>query len=212
MSVMWALSRFTKIAYIHLLTICKSFIWHHLDYGSIYYQPKCFILSKPQPIQCDPALGIAGAKRVASRERSYHELGLGTIVKRRWHKKLGCFSKIVRNECSKYQVKTIPTFMSTYNTRNTNNIPLFKVKRNFENCFYLLPLLNGTNWTKIFAIQKVWTFSKRSLLKLIFVSLSLTIAFKIHLTQFVINILKRKLISFFAMLIIQTKDQLPWIP
>ena len=51
--------------------------------GAYIINQNASFYQKPQPIQCDPALAIAGAKRVASRERSYHDLGLETIVKRR---------------------------------------------------------------------------------------------------------------------------------
>ena len=40
-------------------------------------------------------------------------------------------------KCPKHLFNIIPTFVSTYNTRNTNNIPLFKVNHNFfRNSFF----------------------------------------------------------------------------
>ena len=58
-------------------------------------------------------------------------------MKKRWYRKLCCFFKIFRYKCPKYLFNVIPTFVSTYNTRNSHNFPLFKVKHNFfQNPFF----------------------------------------------------------------------------
>ena len=69
--------------------------------------------------------GCNGRYKRDFKEKLYNALGLETSDKRRW------------------------------NSRNTNNIPLFKVKPNsFENPVSLLRLLNGTNWTKYSQFRK----------------------------------------------------------
>ena len=69
--------------------------------------------------------------RGTSKERVYDKLGLETLEQRKYYRKLCCFFKIFRNKCPKYLFSIIPTSVSIYNTKNTNNIRLFKVKRNF---------------------------------------------------------------------------------
>ena len=55
--------------------------------------------------------------------------------------------KICRYKCPKYLFNSIPTSVTTYNTRNTNNIPLFKVKHNFfRNSFFPSAVIE---WNKL---------------------------------------------------------------
>ena len=60
-----------------LLTIYKSFIRPHLDYGDVVYdQPSNDAFSnKLETVQCNEALAITGAIKGTSREKLYH-LGL----------------------------------------------------------------------------------------------------------------------------------------
>ena len=122
-----------------LLTIYKSFIRPHLDYGDIIYDQAYTALfhQKIESVQYNLALAITGAIRGISKEKIYHELGLESLEKRRWYRKLCCFYKIVRSQSPQYLFNIIPTFVRPYNTRNANNIPLFKVKHNFfKNSFF----------------------------------------------------------------------------
>ena len=79
--------------------------------------------------QYNSALANTGAVRGTSTEELYHELGLETLEKRRWYKKLCCFFKIFRNH-TKYLFNFIPTPVRLYTTRNVNNNPQFKVIQN----------------------------------------------------------------------------------
>ena len=75
--------------------------------------------------------------RGTSKEKLYHELGLESLGKRRWYRKLCCFYKIFRSQSPQYLFNIIPTSVRPYNTRNANNIPQFKVKHNFfQNSFF----------------------------------------------------------------------------
>ena len=111
-----------------LLTIYRSFIRPHLNYSDIIYDQvyNASFHHKLDSFQYNAALAITGAIRGTSKEKLYDELGLETLEKRRWYRKLCCFFKIFRYKCPKYLFNIIPTFVSTYNTRNTNNSPLFK--------------------------------------------------------------------------------------
>ena len=135
---------------VPLLTIYKSFIIPDLDYGDVIYDQTCNVSfhQKLESIQYNSVLAIMGAIRGTSTEKLYNELGLETLEKRRWYRKLCCFYKVYKSHSLKYLFNIIPVTVSRYNTRNTNNIPQFKVKQNFfRNSFSLLRSLNGTNWT-----------------------------------------------------------------
>ena len=69
-----------------LLTIYKSYIRPHLDYGDVIYdQPHndsfCRMI---ESVQYNAALAITGAIKGSSRERLYQELGLESLSDRRW--------------------------------------------------------------------------------------------------------------------------------
>ena len=117
-----------------LLTIYKSFIRPHLDYGDVIYD-QAYTASfhqKIESVQYNSALAITGAIRGTSKEKLYHELGLESLEKRRWCRKLFCFYKIFRSQSPQYIFNIIPTFVRPYNTRNANNVPQFKVKQFFQ--------------------------------------------------------------------------------
>ena len=66
-----------------LLTIYKSFIRPHLDYGDIIYDQayNASFHQKLDSIQYNAALAITGAIRGTSKEKLYDELGLETLEK-----------------------------------------------------------------------------------------------------------------------------------
>ena len=72
-----------------LITIYESFVRPHLDYGDIIYdQPNNASLSdKIESVQYNAVLAITGAIKEISKERLYQELGLESLMDRRW---LGC--------------------------------------------------------------------------------------------------------------------------
>ena len=132
-----------------LLTFYKSFIRPHLDYGGIIYDQayNASFHSKPDSIQYNATLAITGAVRKTSKDKLYDELGWEILEKRIWYRKLCRFFKIFRYKCPKYLFNIILTSVSTYNTRNTNNIPLFKVKHNFfRNSFFASVVME---WNKL---------------------------------------------------------------
>ena len=86
---------------------------------------------------------------------------LGKPLKRKCCKKLLRFFKNFRNKCPKYLLKSISTPVSTHNARNTYKVPLLKKQKFFQNSLFSLRLLNGTNYSSIFGIQKVWISSRK---------------------------------------------------
>ena len=88
-----------------LLTIYKSFIRPHLDYGDIIYDQAYTALfhQKIESVQYNSALAITGAIRRPFKEKIYDELGLESLEeKRRWYRKLCCFYKIFRSQPPQY--------------------------------------------------------------------------------------------------------------
>ena len=83
-----------------LVTIYKTFIRPHLDYGDVLYD-QAFNNSfhaKMESIQHNACLTITGAIRGTSREKIYQELGLESFQLRRWYRKLCLFYKVFRTK------------------------------------------------------------------------------------------------------------------
>ena len=79
-----------------LLSIYKSFIRPHLDYGNIYDKPHNeSFKNKIENIQYKACIAITGAIQRTSREHLYNELGLESLGDRRWYRKLTFFYKIL---------------------------------------------------------------------------------------------------------------------
>ena len=131
------------------LTIYKSFLRSHLDYGDITYDQEYNVSfhQKLESIQYNSAPAITGAIRGTSTEKLYNDLGLETLEKRRWYRKLCCFYKVYKSHSPKYLFNIIPVTVSTFSTRNTDNIPQFKVKHNFfRNSFFPSAVIE---WNKL---------------------------------------------------------------
>ena len=107
-----------------LITIFKSFIKPHLDYGDIIYD-RVYNTSFHQnieSIQYNPTLAIVGAVRGTSREKLYQELGLESLQQRRWYRKLCCVFKIINNQSLSYLFQLVPSPNTKYSL-NSENIP-----------------------------------------------------------------------------------------
>ena len=74
-----------KLHRIALLTIYKSFIRFHHDYGDILYdKPRNYnFKNKMKKFQCRACLATTGGIQGTSRERFYDQIGLYSLVKRR---------------------------------------------------------------------------------------------------------------------------------
>ena len=84
-----------------------------------------------ESIQYNAALAITGAVRGTSREKLYQELGLESLRKRRWYRKLCYFFKIFKGQSPEYLFRIPPSVSKAYKTRTNDKIPLFSGKQNF---------------------------------------------------------------------------------
>ena len=80
-----------------LLTIYKSFVRPHLNYGDVIYdQPNNSRLSdKIESVHYNAALAINGAIRGTSKEKLYQELGLESLKDGRWLRRMSYLYKII---------------------------------------------------------------------------------------------------------------------
>ena len=79
-----------------LLTIFKTFIRPHLDYGHIVYGQayNTSLHLKLELLRYNTCLTITGAIRSTSREKLYEELGLKSLQLHSWYRKLTCLYKL----------------------------------------------------------------------------------------------------------------------
>ena len=99
-----------------LITIFKSFIRPHLDYGDIIYD-RAYNTSFHQnieSIQYNAALAITGAVRGVCREKLYQELGFESLQQRRWYRKLCCLFKIIKRQSPSYLFQLVPSPNTRY--------------------------------------------------------------------------------------------------
>ena len=95
-----------------LVTIYKSFVRPHLDYGDILYD-QTFNNSfheRLESIQYNAALAITGAIRGSSREKLYQELGFVSLQQRRWYRKRCLFYKIIKSQSVKKSNERLTLF------------------------------------------------------------------------------------------------------
>ena len=124
-----------------LITIYKTFIRPHLDYGDVIYD-RAFNESfhqRLESIQYNAAIAITGTIRGTSSEKLFQELGLETLKSRRWFRKLYLFYKILHSKSPSYLFNLIPENNNLYASRSAlnNQIPFFNVKTNFfKNSFF----------------------------------------------------------------------------
>ena len=136
-----------------LLTIYKSFVRPHLDYGDVIYdQPNNSRLSdKIESVQYNAALAITGAIRGTSKEKLYQELRLESLKYRRWLRRMSCLYKIISTKLPPYLYELTPPYKGHIDTLVI--FKLYAVGLHFSKIrFYRLPLLNGINWILILKI------------------------------------------------------------
>ena len=117
-----------KLPWYTLITICKSFVRPHLDYGDIIYdQPNNESLNqKIERIQYNAALAITGAIKETSQSKFKKKLGFESLKFRRWFQKLCTFYKIRTTGVPEYLFDLIPETNHTYNTRSSDNVNILQ--------------------------------------------------------------------------------------
>ena len=93
------------------LTIYKSLIRPHLDYGDIIYD-KTFnesFQAKLESLQYNATLTITGAIKGSSTEKISEKLGLESLKSGRWYRKMSFLYKVLKSESLSYLFNIIPT-------------------------------------------------------------------------------------------------------
>ena len=123
-----------------LLTLYKSYIRPHLDYGDIIYDypGNAAFIQKLESIQYNACLAITGCFRGTSREKLYSELGLESLADRRFYRRILFFYKIVNGLTPSYLRNYLQETPSTLvNLRGRNAIyPLNIRTERFRNTFF----------------------------------------------------------------------------
>ena len=131
------------------MTIYKSFIRLHLDYGDVIYDQAYNVSFQEnvESIQYNAAVAITGTIRDISKEKLFEELELESLQHRRRYRKLYCFYEILKDQSPKYLFNIIPKLNRPYPRRNANDIPHFKVKHSFlKNTFFMSVIIE---WNKL---------------------------------------------------------------
>ena len=105
-----------SLPHVSLLTIYKSFVRPHLDYGDVIYDhPNNFTLSdKIESTQCNAVLAITSAIRETSREKLYHELALESLKNKRRLRRLCYFHKILSTKLPPYLYDLTPPLQRSH--------------------------------------------------------------------------------------------------
>ena len=123
-----------------LLTIYKSFVRPHLDCGDILYDKPNHenFQNKLEKVQYRACLAITDAIQGTSRIKLYDELGLHSLIKRRWCNKLIFFYKIVNGLLPDHSCLDFPSQIN-YSLRSVSTSviknPLPRTK-SFKNTFF----------------------------------------------------------------------------
>ena len=93
-----------------LVTIYKSFINPHLDYGDVIYDQQIndSFTHKIQELQHKAFLAITEAIQGTSRDSLYNELGVESFSSRWWCRKPCVIFKLWPTQCPKYFFDIIP--------------------------------------------------------------------------------------------------------
>ena len=149
-----------------LLTIYKSFVRPHLDYGDIIYDnPENETLNKLENVKYQACLAITGTFQGTSRESLYRDLGLECLQTRRWYRKMIFFYKILNSLAPKYLFDILPVSKNRYySTRNQSNLELrqfFSRTKSFSNSFFPCCVKEWNKLdTKIKNLRSLSTFKK----------------------------------------------------
>ena len=146
-----------------LLTIYKSFVRPHLDYGDIIYDnpENEALINNLENVQYQACLAISGAFQGTSRESLYRELGLECLQSRRWYRKMIIFYKILNGLVPKNLFDILSVLKNRhYSARNQSNLELGRTKC-FGNSFFPSCIKEWNKLdTKIKNLPSLSTFKK----------------------------------------------------
>ena len=105
------------------MTIYKSFIRPHLDYGEfVCERPNESFQQSLESLQYSAAIAIAEAIRGTSSEKLFQELGLETLKSTRWLKKLCLFYKLITEKSPVCLFQLIPENNTAYTTKSVQKV------------------------------------------------------------------------------------------
>ena len=121
-----------------LITIYKSFVRPHLDYGDIIYDKPNneTFTQKIERIQYNAALAITGAIKGTSHSKLQCELGFQSLKFRHWFRKLCTFFKLNTSGLPEYLFDLTPQNNHFYNTLFWKMLQLFTVELMFSNTLF----------------------------------------------------------------------------
>ena len=101
-------------------------------------------------------------------KRKHQELGLESLERRRWFSKLCFFFKTFENKSTDYLFRIIPQRRSSYITRNSDEISLFKAKNYFhKNLFYPSATIEWNNLNQGLRNSESYTLFHSNILKFV---------------------------------------------
>ena len=122
-----------------LLTIYKSCIRHHLDYGDIVFdQPtNDSFCKKLESAQYNAVLAITRAIKGTSQVKLYKELGLESLKLIRKLRRICTFYKIKTTGLPYYLFSLIPNTVHSYQTRTMDNVTKYQCRTEaFQSSFF----------------------------------------------------------------------------
>ena len=132
-----------------LITIYKSFVRLHLDYGDIIYDQQYneSLNQKIEKIQYNAALAITCAIKGTSQSKLCNELVFESLKFRCWFWKLCTFYKIKTTRVPEYLFDLTPETNHIYNTPSPDNVTTFYSRTNV--CKYSFFPSTILEWNKL---------------------------------------------------------------
>ena len=121
-----------------LVTIHKSFIKTHLDYGDVIFDQAYnnSFHETLESLQYNASLATTGAIMGTTKEKLYQELGLESLRHRRWFRTLCTFYRIFQNQSQRYLYELLPLQATFHSNKSSRNISLFHFKQKFFRNFF----------------------------------------------------------------------------
>ena len=152
-----------------LITIYKSLIPPHLDYGDIINdQPNnesfCNLTER---VQYNAALAITGVVKGISQLKIFNELCIESLKFRRWFRQLCVFYKIKTTQIPKYVYEPLPTESHNYNTCNIENFETYYCRTDlFKYSFFPYVIVESNKLDINLRNAKSFLIFRNSLLKI----------------------------------------------
>ena len=132
-----------------LITIYKSFVRPHLDYGDLIYdQPNNeSFCQQIESVQYNASRAITGAIKGTSGLKLYNEIGLESLKFRRWFRKLCAFYRIKSTGLPSLLFDLVPKSSHMYNTRSLENLATLYSRADIFKYSFVLSTIS--EWNKL---------------------------------------------------------------